>query len=320
MGRNREGAPHDRTHPHRARPRRHRRRPATRGPAHRRPRRRRRRSRPAARVGLGRSVPRRRVRRSDDRRHPARLRRRRGRSRRGPVPPARAPRDGRARAGRQHRAVVAARGTGRARPGARRGRRGGRRADDRGRHPRRGRAREHRRVPQRERRRPPRAPPAPPRARRPARRPRPVAPGALGPRGVTRPLHLRPSAILLVAAGGAVGTAARAAIGAALPPLGVVPVATLAVNLPGAFLLGLLLEALARRGPDEGGRRTLRLLLGTGVLGGFTTYSTFSLDTVALLEGGHVVEYLLYTGGTLVLGVLAAALGIAVAGRRRAAA
>ncbi|PPH08130.1 hypothetical protein [Rathayibacter sp. AY1H3] len=45
---------------------------------------------------------------------------------------------------------------------------------------------------------------------------------------MTRPLHLRPSAILLVAAGGAVGTAARAAIGAALPPLGVVPVATLA--------------------------------------------------------------------------------------------
>ncbi|WP_181025712.1 fluoride efflux transporter FluC [Rathayibacter rathayi] len=136
---------------------------------------------------------------------------------------------------------------------------------------------------------------------------------------MTRPLHLRPAEILLVAAGGTVGTAARAAIGAALSPWGGVPIATLVVNLPGAFLLGLLLEALALRGSDDGSRRTLRLLLGTGVLGGFTTYSTFSLDSVALLQGEHGVEYLAYTGGSLVVGVLAAALGIAVAGSRRRA-
>ncbi|TCO36202.1 CrcB protein [Rathayibacter tanaceti] len=137
---------------------------------------------------------------------------------------------------------------------------------------------------------------------------------------MTRPLHLRPAAILLVAAGGAVGTAGRAAVAVWLPPLGALPIATVLVNLLGAFLLGLLLEGLARRGPDEGGRQTLRLLLGTGVLGGFTTYSTFSLDTVTLLEGGHLAESLLYTGGTLVLGGAAAALGIAVAGCRRVAA
>lgn len=134
---------------------------------------------------------------------------------------------------------------------------------------------------------------------------------------MTLPLFLRPGAILLVALGGAVGTAGRFALAVLLPPVGVLPVATVVVNLVGAFLLGLLLEGLARRGPDEGGRRRLRLLLGTGVLGGFTTYSTFSLDTVALLEGGHLAELLLYTGGTLVLGLVAAALGIAVAGRRR---
>ncbi|QHC60909.1 fluoride efflux transporter CrcB [Rathayibacter sp. VKM Ac-2760] len=129
-------------------------------------------------------------------------------------------------------------------------------------------------------------------------------------------MHLRPGAILLVAAGGAAGTAARYATVLVLPPLGVVPVATIAVNLVGAFLLGLLLAGLARRGPDEGRRRTLRLLLGTGVLGGFTTYSTFSLDTVALIEGGRWSETVLYLAITLVLGTAAAALGIVLAGRR----
>jgi CrcB protein len=136
----------------------------------------------------------------------------------------------------------------------------------------------------------------------------------------TRPPHLRPGAILLVAAGGAVGTAARYATALVLPPLGAVPVATIAVNLVGAFLLGLLLAGLARRGPDTGRRLTLRLLLGTGVLGGFTTYSTFSLDTVALVEGGRWADVLLYTAVTLVLGTLAAALGVVLASRRRSGA
>ncbi|WP_367947923.1 CrcB family protein [Rathayibacter sp. VKM Ac-2858] len=145
--------------------------------------------------------------------------------------------------------------------------------------------------------------------------PSPAPPSSATPSSAP-PLHLRPSAILLVAAGGAVGTAARYGTALALPPLGAVPVATIVVNLVGAFLLGLLLAGLARRGPDAGRRRTLRLLLGTGVLGGFTTYSTFSLDTAALLEGGRWAEVLLYAGGTLVLGTLAAALGVLLAGRR----
>ncbi|MBF4461245.1 MULTISPECIES: fluoride efflux transporter FluC [unclassified Rathayibacter] len=132
---------------------------------------------------------------------------------------------------------------------------------------------------------------------------------------MSAPLHLRPSAILVVALGGTVGTAARAVTALALPPLSALPVATLAVNLAGAFLLGLLLERLVRGGADVGPRRTLRLLIGTGVLGGFTTYSTFSLDTLTLLDGGRIAEAGLYTGATLLLGTLAAALGIAVAGR-----
>ncbi|MCM6762754.1 fluoride efflux transporter CrcB [Rathayibacter sp. ZW T2_19] len=134
---------------------------------------------------------------------------------------------------------------------------------------------------------------------------------------MTRPLPLRPGPLLVVAAGGSVGTAGRYATALALPPLGALPVATIAVNLVGAFLLGVLLEALARRGSDEGRRRSLRLLLGTGFLGGFTTYSTFSLDTVSLLESDRVGEAALVAAITLVLGTGAAVLGIALASRLR---
>ena len=134
---------------------------------------------------------------------------------------------------------------------------------------------------------------------------------------MTRPPHLRPGPLLVVAAGGSLGTAGRYATALALPPVGALPVATIAVNLVGAFLLGVLLESLARRGPDEGRRRTLRLLLGTGVLGGFTTYSTFSLDTVSLLESGRTAEAAVVAAITLVLGTFAAVLGLALAGRLR---
>jgi fluoride exporter len=133
-----------------------------------------------------------------------------------------------------------------------------------------------------------------------------------------RPVHLRAGAILLVGVGGAAGTAARYATALGFEAAGVTefPVATLAVNLLGAFLLGVLLEALARRGPDEGGRLAVRLLLGTGVMGGFTTYSTFALDALTELASGRVGEASAYVLLTLLGGALAAALGILVAGGR----
>jgi CrcB protein len=133
-----------------------------------------------------------------------------------------------------------------------------------------------------------------------------------------RPPHLRVHLLGLVFAGGATGTLARWAVGVTVPHLHRVPAATFGVNVVGAFLLGALLQGLARRGPDVGRRRAVRLTLGTGFCGGFTTYSALANDTDALLRAGLVGHALAYAVGTLVVGVAASALGIAVARRRPA--
>lgn len=125
-----------------------------------------------------------------------------------------------------------------------------------------------------------------------------------------RPLHLRAPYILLVIAGGTAGTLARAGLQLALAPVAAAPLATAVINVIGAFLLGALLETLDRRGPDRGVRRLLRLGLGTGVLGGFTTYSALAADTAVLLAEARVTEAILLAGGTVVAGLLAAVMGI----------
>lgn len=121
----------------------------------------------------------------------------------------------------------------------------------------------------------------------------------------------------MVALGGAIGTGAREAISLAVPPVDGVPVAILGINVVGAFLLGVLLETLLVRGPDTGRRRDLRLFLGTGVLGGFTTYSALATDSGLLLLDGRPAVGVLYAVGSVVLGVLASTLGIALARRVR---
>lgn len=133
-----------------------------------------------------------------------------------------------------------------------------------------------------------------------------------------RPAYLSPRLLALVAAGGVAGTAAREGVALALPATGVLP--TLAVNLAGGFLLGLLLESLLLAGPDAGARRRLRLVAGTGFLGGFTTYSSLATESATLLHG-HAAASVVYAVGTLAGGALAcwAGLGVAIALRRRAA-
>jgi CrcB protein len=93
----------------------------------------------------------------------------------------------------------------------------------------------------------------------------------------------------------------------------------LAINLIGAFVLGVLLEALSAAGPDRGVRRAMRLTLGTGILGGFTTYSTFMVETADRLRSGHALLAIAYLVGSVIAGLLAAGLGISTAWRARRA-
>ena len=100
---------------------------------------------------------------------------------------------------------------------------------------------------------------------------------------------------LAVAAGGALGCVCRYAV-QQMPALSadrVLP--TLAVNLLGCLLIGLVATLI----DTHGGYRTLRLMAVTGFLGGFTTYSTFALDTATLVREGEVMKSVGYMAVTL---------------------
>lgn len=128
-----------------------------------------------------------------------------------------------------------------------------------------------------------------------------------------RRLYASPVALLLVLIGGAIGTAVRASLAEALPPAGGGwPWATFAVNVVGSFLLGVLVAAVSGR--EVGRLRYVRPALGAGVLGGFTTYSAFAVEVDRLLSGGAVGLGLAYGALSVVLGVLAAAVGVLLGG------
>jgi CrcB protein len=132
---------------------------------------------------------------------------------------------------------------------------------------------------------------------------------------VSRAPHLRPGLVLLVAAGGAAGTLARHGLSASVPAREGWPVATLLENLAGAFLLGLLLEALVRAGDETPALRRVRLGLGTGFLGGFTTFSAFALEVGRLLTSGSPVQAAGYFAVSVLGGLLACLAGVALAAR-----
>ena len=117
--------------------------------------------------------------------------------------------------------------------------------------------------------------------------------------------------LAVIFAGGALGTSVRAGLGGAFPATpGTWPWATFLINLSGALLLGALLEGLSIGGPDQGWRRGLRLGLGTGLLGGYTTYSTFAVETLQLLQAGQWLAGLGYATLSVIVGTLAAFAGI----------
>jgi CrcB protein len=117
-----------------------------------------------------------------------------------------------------------------------------------------------------------------------------------------------PTQLLLIAVGGAAGAVARYGVGLlAVRAWGAgLPLGTWAVNLLGSFLIGLAVPVLVAEGRAA---ESARLALVVGFLGSFTTFSTFSLDTLALVESGRPGWALANAAGSVVLGLGCAALG-----------
>lgn len=118
--------------------------------------------------------------------------------------------------------------------------------------------------------------------------------------------------LLLVLAGGALGSGGRYLVGtwvAARFGAGF-PWGTLAVNIAGSFLIGLLATLADERGAIS---PQTRVFLVVGVLGGFTTFSSFSLETLRLVDHGDTARALLNVAASLLFAFAAALLGIAVA-------
>jgi CrcB protein len=145
-------------------------------------------------------------------------------------------------------------------------------------------------------------------------------PSRVGGRVRTPPIHdvvprraaVPKSVLAIVAVGGALGSLARWAVHETLPtPRTGVPWATLVENVTGAFLLGLLVVLTLGAHPRS---RHLRPFLGAGVLGGYTTMSTYAAEVRGLLSDGRVSIALGYLLGTVVTVLVAVWLGT-VSGR-----
>ena len=109
--------------------------------------------------------------------------------------------------------------------------------------------------------------------------------------------------ILAVGVGGAIGAACRYLLGQVLPRLGSgFPLGTFCINILGCFVIGII---IALAGKQSGLDPRLVLFLQTGICGGFTTFSTFSLETLAMLEEGNLSLGVLYIVFSVVFGVLA---------------
>ncbi|MBP1856556.1 fluoride efflux transporter CrcB [Rhizobium herbae] len=117
--------------------------------------------------------------------------------------------------------------------------------------------------------------------------------------------------ILLVAAGGALGSVLRYLVGLwTLRSFGPsFPWGTLTVNVTGSFLIGVFAEVIARK---FGASAEMRVFLITGILGGYTTFSAFSLDAITLMERGEPVTALIYVASSVLLSAIAVFAGLAL--------
>ena len=114
---------------------------------------------------------------------------------------------------------------------------------------------------------------------------------------------------LLVGIGGAIGAMGRYGTGVALGRVaGDFPLATMLINIVGSLCMGLLVGWLARTTPDA--QQEIRLFVAVGVLGGFTTFSSFSLDTIVLIERGEIAQAAFYVLASVIVSVAALAAGL----------
>lgn len=128
---------------------------------------------------------------------------------------------------------------------------------------------------------------------------------------VTRIRRPRPDVLAVIAIGGMLGATARFKLSEALPTkAGHFPWATFWTNMSGSFLLGFLLLLLLERFPPT---RYVRPFLATGILGAYTTMSTYTVETALLIKDGHAATALLYGIGSVAAGVFLAYAGIVTA-------
>lgn len=115
--------------------------------------------------------------------------------------------------------------------------------------------------------------------------------------------------LALVAVGGAVGASIRHLVNlGSMRLLGIgFPWGTMAINVTGSLAMGVFIELLARR---FDGSPELRLFVATGVLGGYTTFSAFSLDFAVLWERGDAVQAFGYAAGSVIVSLLALFAGL----------
>jgi fluoride exporter len=131
------------------------------------------------------------------------------------------------------------------------------------------------------------------------------------PPTVFAPLASQGRAFAVVALGGALGALARYGVGLLLPHQpGTFPLGTLLVNIVGGLAIGALIVAVVERG---NARPLVRPFVITGILGGFTTFSTYSVDGQQLLAEGRLATALAYMALTLVAAVAATWVGLTLA-------
>jgi len=117
---------------------------------------------------------------------------------------------------------------------------------------------------------------------------------------------------LLVAVGGALGSVARYGTGVLVGKAwdSAFPLATMMINIAGSLAMGLFIGYITRTTPTW--QADARLFVAVGIFGGFTTFSSFSLDAIAMLERGDIGPALLYVVGSVVVGIAALYGGLVV--------